>query len=179
MHSAVAGDRGGQTRTARSRPVRRRGGGTVALVARLARATLAAMLVLTGVIASADGATSAVDRGDAIDEPLTATPGDPLRGRAIVADRQQGLCLLCHAAPIEPPHMQGDLAPSLAGAGSRSTPGQLRLRLVDSRRLNGQTMMPAYFRTAGLNRVGAAWQGRTLLNAQQIEDVVAYLVTLK
>ena len=116
---------------------------------------------------------------DAIPQPLTATPGDPARGRAIVANRPLGLCLLCHPAPIPEERFQGNLAPDLAGAGSRWSAAQLRLRIVDARRLNPQTVMPPYQRTEGLARVGAAWQGKPLLEPQQIEDVVAYLVGLK
>lgn len=112
-------------------------------------------------------------------EPLmTDRPGDPVRGRAIVADRTVGLCLLCHSGPFPEAPFQGDLAPSLAGVGARLGTAELRLRLVDSRRLNPETMMPPYFSTEGLVRVGARWQGRTLLTAQEIEDVVAFLATL-
>ena len=117
--------------------------------------------------------------GDGIPKPLTTEPGDAARGRAIVVNRQVGLCLLCHTAPIAEERFQGTLAPDLAGAGARSTAAQLRLRLVDSRRVNPQSIMPAYFRVDGLTRVGRSWQGKTLLGAQQIEDVIAYLVTLR
>lgn len=110
---------------------------------------------------------------------LTGAPGDPARGRAIVADRTRGLCLLCHTAPIPEERFQGNLAPSLAGAGARSTEAQLRLRMVDSRRLDPDTIMPAYGRHDGLRRVGAAWQGRAILTGAEIEDVVAYLAGLK
>lgn len=110
---------------------------------------------------------------------LTDQPGDAARGRAIVANRTVGLCLLCHSAPIPEERFQGNLAPSLAGAGSRSTPAQLRLRLVDPARLNPDTIMPPYYRTQGLTRVARNFQGKTILTAQQIEDVVAYLATLK
>ena len=116
---------------------------------------------------------------DSIEQPLTDQPGDAARGRAIVANRQVGLCLLCHAGPIAEERFQGNLAPDLAGAGARLSEGQLRLRLVDSRRVNPTSMMPAYFRVERLSRVGVPWQGKTVLAAQQIEDVVAYLRTLR
>ena len=117
--------------------------------------------------------------GDAIPQALTSTPGDAARGRAIVANRQQGLCLLCHTGPIPEERFQGNLAPDLSGAGSRWSEGQLRLRIADAQRLNPVSIMPAYYRTDGLARVGANWQGRPVLDAQQIEDVVAFLLTLK
>ncbi len=116
---------------------------------------------------------------DSIPQSLTGEPGDAARGRAIVANRTVGLCLLCHSGPIPEERFQGNLAPSLAGAGSRSTPGQLRLRLVDAARLNPDTIMPPYYRLDGLVRVARNFQGKTILTAQQIEDVVAYLATLK
>lgn len=116
---------------------------------------------------------------DAIPRPLTDKPGDAARGRAIVANRSVGLCLLCHSGPIPEERFQGNLAPSLAEAGGRWSVAQLRLRIVDAPRLNPDTIMPSYFRTAGLQRVAKAFAGRTILTAEQIEDVVAYLATLK
>jgi sulfur-oxidizing protein SoxX len=116
---------------------------------------------------------------DSIPQSLTDQPGDAARGRAIVANRTVGLCLLCHSGPIPEERFQGNLAPSLVGAGSRSTSGQLRLRLVDAARLNPDTIMPPYYRVDGLVRVARSFQGKTILTAQQIEDVVAYLATLK
>lgn len=117
--------------------------------------------------------------GDAIPRSLTDEPGDAARGRVIVANRSIGLCLLCHSGPIAEERFQGDLAPSLAGAGARWSAGQLRLRIVDGSRLNADTIMPPYYRTTGLQRVGRNFQGKTILTAAQVEDVVAYLVTLK
>lgn len=117
--------------------------------------------------------------GDAIPTPLTPAPGDAARGRAIVADRQRGLCLLCHSGPFPEERFQGNLAPDLAGAGSRWTEGQLRLRIVDGKRLNPDSIMPSYGRTDGLHQVGAAWQGRPILTPAEIEDVVAFLATLR
>ncbi len=116
--------------------------------------------------------------GDAIVTPLTTTPGDTARGAAIVANRQIGLCVLCHQLPSDN-KSQGNIATSIAGAGSRWSAAQLRLRLVDSRRLDPASVMPAYHRVDGLTRVANAYQGKSILDAQQIEDVVAYLVTLK
>lgn len=121
--------------------------------------------------------------GDGMPQPLTATPGDAARGQAIVGSRQRGLCGLCHAGPTSAdfpqPALQGNLAPSLQGAGARWTEAQLRLRIVDSRFLNPDSLMPAFHRTQGLQRVGSAWLGKPVLDAQQVEDVVAYLKTLK
>jgi L-cysteine S-thiosulfotransferase len=116
---------------------------------------------------------------DGMPAPLAGAQGDPVRGRAIVADRQVGLCLLCHSGPIPEERFQGDLAPSLAGAGARWSEGQLRLRIADPARVNPRTIMPSYYRTEGLDRVAPAFRGKTILSAQQIEDVVAYLATLK
>lgn len=108
-----------------------------------------------------------------------ASAGDAARGRAIVASRQVGLCLLCHGGPIPEEPFQGNLAPDLAGAGGRATAAQLRLRIVDASRLNPDTIMPSYFRIEGLNRVAPAYQGKPILSAQQVEDVVAWLRTLR
>ena len=116
--------------------------------------------------------------GDGIPESLTGSPGDPARGRALVLDRAS-TCILCHSGPFPETRFQGDLAPSLAGAGSRSTIGQLRLRLVDAARLNPATIMPSYYRVDGLERVGSSWRGKPILSAGQIEDIVAYLATLR
>jgi sulfur-oxidizing protein SoxX len=116
--------------------------------------------------------------GDSILEPLTGAAGDPVRGRALILERTS-TCILCHSGPFPEEKFQGDLAPNLAGAGSRWTPGQLRLRLVDAARLNPTTIMPSYYRVDGLDRVGPAWRGKPILSAEQIEDIVAYLATLR
>lgn len=120
--------------------------------------------------------------GDAIAAPLGDLKGDVTRGRAIVASRAQGLCLLCHAAPIPEERQQGNLAPDLAGVGARLSAGQLRLRLVAPELANPATIMPSYYRAgpqAGLARVHRDHVGRPILEAQQIEDVVRYLETLR
>jgi len=115
---------------------------------------------------------------DEIPASLTGAKGDPQRGRAIVANRQVGLCLLCHSGPFPEERFQGNLAPDLRNA-ARLTEGEIRQRLVDPARANPQTIMPAYYRTEGLTRVAPSLRGKSILTAGQIEDVVAYLVTLK
>ena len=133
------------------------------------RAWAAALLLLTS--------TAAAD--DAIPSSLTGTAGDASRGRAIVLDRHVGLCLLCHSGPFPEEQFQGNLAPSLAGVGARLSAGQIRLRIVDAGRVNPQTIMPPYYRKEGLTRVAPSHLGKTVLTAEQIEDVVAFLMTLK
>ena len=117
--------------------------------------------------------------GDAIPQPLTSEAGDPIRGRAIVVDRQKGLCLLCHVGPFPDQRFQGDMAPDLAGAGSRWSSAQLRLRIVDGSRLNPATIMPSYYRIEGLTRVAPAFREKPILDARQVEDVIAFLATLQ
>ena len=115
--------------------------------------------------------------GDGIAQPLTSAPGDATRGRTLVLDRST-TCILCHSGPFGT-QFQGDLAPSLAGAGNRWSPAQLRLRLVDASHFNPDTIMPSYYRVDGLARVGRNWTGKSILTAEQIEDIVTYLATLK
>jgi L-cysteine S-thiosulfotransferase len=117
--------------------------------------------------------------GDAIPASLTGQKGNPERGRAIVGNRQVGLCLLCHRGPFPEEKFQGTVAPDLAGAGTRWSEGQLRLRIVDSRRINPDSIMPSYYRVDGLTRVAANFAGKPILTAEQIEDVVSYLITLR
>jgi L-cysteine S-thiosulfotransferase len=117
--------------------------------------------------------------GDAIPESLTGSRGDPARGRKIVANRHVGLCLLCHTGPLPEERLQGTLAPDLGGAGARWSEGQLRLRVVDASRVNPDTIMPPYYRIDGLRRVAPSFRDKPILSAEQIEDVVAFLATLR
>jgi len=116
--------------------------------------------------------------GDSIPASLTGAKGDPARGRALIVNRQVGLCLLCHSGPFPEERFQGELAPDLRNA-ARLTEGQIRLTIVDPGRVNPATLMPAYYRADGLTRVAPAYRGKTVLTAEQIEDIVAYLVTLR
>lgn len=116
---------------------------------------------------------------DDIPVSLSGARGDAARGRAIVVNRQLGLCLLCHSGPFPEERFQGNLGPDLNGIGARLSEGQIRLRVADPGRLNPATIMPAYFRSEGLTRVAPAFQGKSVLTAEQIEDVVAFLTALK
>ncbi len=117
--------------------------------------------------------------GDAITAPLTGLTGDPAKGRAIVAAREVSTCVLCHGGPFADAHFQGTIGPSLAGVGARLSAGQIRLRIVDASAVNPQTVMPRFYTLSGLTRVARKWQGEPILSAAQIEDVVAYLTTLR
>ena len=136
-----------------------------------------ALLALPGFAAAQELRSYAVI-GDAISQSLTGTAGDVTRGRALIVERSS-TCILCHSGPFPEQKFQGDLAPDLSGSGSRWSEGQLRLRLVDASRLNAATIMPSYYRVDGLDRVGTLWRGKAILSAEQIEDIVAYLVTLR
>lgn len=116
--------------------------------------------------------------GDAVPEPLTRVAGDAAQGREILAGRD-GNCLLCHAVPETGARFMGNVASPLSGVGARLSAGQLRLRIVDPSLVDRATIMPAYYRVQGLNRVAGAYRGKPILTAQQVEDTVAYLLTLR
>ncbi len=119
-----------------------------------------------------------VIKGDSIIESLSVEPGDPARGRAIVASRQTGLCLLCHSGPFPEERFQGNLAPELKVSVARLNASQLRARIVKAAHFNPQTIMPSYYQTSHLNRVAPKFAGQTILSGQEIEDVIAFLATL-
>ena len=114
-----------------------------------------------------------------IEKPLTATPGDAQHGRAIVLSRQTGLCILCHNGPFPEERFQGNLAPELGSSVATLNAAQLRARIVNASYFNPNTIMPAYYRTDHLNRVATKFAGQTILNAQEIEDVIAFLLTMQ
>ena len=143
------------------------------------RRTLAALLLGTSTLFLPCLAHSQTWVGDSIVNPLTSSPGDAVKGRAIVASRQVGLCLLCHSGPFPEERFQGNLAPDLIASVGQSTPAQLRARLVDPSRLKPASIMPAYYRTSGLSRVAPKFVDQTILTGQEIEDVVAFLVSLQ
>ena len=125
---------------------------------------------------------SYVVEGDGIAASLTGRAGDPTRGAQLIQQRQKSLCVLCHAGPFPDPHLQGTIAPDLIGVGARLSAAQLRLRIVDMKRLNPRSIMPTYYAQAPDSaeaRVGTQWRGKPILDAAEIEDLVAYLRTLQ
>lgn len=116
---------------------------------------------------------------DAIPAPLLGLAGDAQRGAALLRDRETANCLICHAVPDPSERFMGEIGPPLGGVGARLSAGQIRLRLVDPTLLNPAAVMPAYHRTEGLALVDERWRGRPVLTAQEIEDLVAHLATLK
>ena len=147
-------------------------------------ATLAVALLgacgLTGPRAAADATVASYAvTADGIVAPLDGRVGDAVRGRALIVARGAANCVLCHAIPDPELRFAGDVGPSLAGIGARLTPAQLRLRVVDMQALAPRTPMPSYHRVAGLADVAPAWRGRPLLTAGEVEDIVAYLSTLR
>jgi sulfur-oxidizing protein SoxX len=149
------------------------------------RSTLSVLVCATLALPAAQAQAEADLRGtytivgDGIPKPLTDQKPNVENGRRIVTERQTGLCVLCHSGPFPEARFQGDLATNLAGTGARWSEAQLRLRIVDASQLNPQTIMPSYYRTHGLQRVSWQYRGQPVLNAQQIEDVVAFLKTLR
>lgn len=137
-----------------------------------------ALAVSLLVILNLQVAQAQVIKGDSIIESLSVEPGDPVRGRAIVASRQTGLCLLCHSGPFPEERFQGNLAPELKVSVARLNASQLRARIVNAAHFNPQTIMPSYYQTSHLNRVAPKFASQTILSGQEIEDVIAFLVTL-
>jgi sulfur-oxidizing protein SoxX len=139
----------------------------------------AATLALAAPVCAQEGVKPYEVLGDAIPQSLTGAVGDAARGREIVTNRFVGLCTLCHTGPFPDVPQQGTLAPDLKGAGTRWSVAQLRMRIVDSSRVVPNTIMPAYYRADHLQRVAPQFRGKPVLTAEQIEDVVAFLATLK
>jgi len=143
------------------------------------RSVLVAVLLGMSIVSLTNQAQAQTWLGDSIVNPLTSSPGDATKGRMIVASRQTGLCLLCHSGPFPEERFQGNLAPDIGVSVGHLSEAQLRARIVDPSRFNASTIMPSYYRTEGLNRVAPKFEGQSILSGQEIEDVVAFLVSLK
>ena len=116
----------------------------------------------------------------AIGVTLTAQAGDPAAGRKVFMNRKQGNCLACHAnEDMSDQSFHGEVGPALDGVADRWEAAELRGIVVNSKMMFEGTIMPAFYKDDGFERNLKKFQGKSILNAQQVEDVVAYLLTLK
>ena len=143
-------------------------------------------LVLPSIVLAAPDIAEAADPvaryrvvGDRIPEPLSRAAGNAQRGRDLVLAGDPANCVLCHAFPEASLRFAGDVGPSLDGVGRRLSAAQLRLRVADNLRVNPATAMPSYHRVEGMINVATRYAGMPILSAQEVEDVVAYLSTLR
>jgi L-cysteine S-thiosulfotransferase len=116
---------------------------------------------------------------DGIPKSLTGKAGDAKAGRKVAYNRKTGNCLACHKLPIPEQQFHGEVGPDLKGVASRYSEAEIRLRVVDSKKMNSDTIMPAFYRDTGFTRLQKKWVGKSILKAQEVEDLVAYLMTLK
>ncbi len=113
-------------------------------------------------------------------QPLNGLAGDPDRGRLLVRNKNKGNCLSCHQLPIPEDDFHGTIGPSLYTIADKFNAAQLRIRIADMKLINPFTIMPGYYKsTKKINRIAAQYAGKTILSAQQLEDIIAYLLTLK
>ncbi|MEO0818807.1 MAG: sulfur oxidation c-type cytochrome SoxX [Pseudomonadota bacterium] len=148
----------------------------------IASALAAMALLVSGATASTETAPGDVRIVDGVIEtPLTATPGDPEKGRQWFAGRKLGNCLACHVnADLKNQPFHGEVGPALDGVAERWSEAELRAIVVNSKAVFGDaTIMPAFYRDSGYTRPLSDFDGKTILSAQQVEDIVAYLKTLK
>lgn len=116
---------------------------------------------------------------DTIPVSLTGIGGNAAKGKKVAVNTRKGNCLACHVMPVPEQPFHGAVGPDISDIGSRATPAELRMRIVDPKVLNPDTIMPAFYKSKGLHRVPKKFQGKTMLSAQEIEDIIAYLMTLK
>ena len=142
-------------------------------------AAAAALCAVAGFSAQAETFIRYEVVGGAIARSLTGKAGDPVKGRKTAINRKKGNCLACHVMPVPEQADHGAVGPPLNDVGSRLGAGEIRLRIVNPKIVNPDTIMPAFYRIHGLHRVQKKWQGKTIISAQDVEDLVAYMMTLK
>ena len=116
---------------------------------------------------------------DALPKSLTGAPGDAAAGKKVFLTRTLGNCLACHqVTSLKSEEFHGEFGPSLDGVAGRYNEAQLRLIVADPKRIFTGTVMPAFYKNDGLDRVRPEFVGKPILTAAQVEDVVAFLKTL-
>lgn len=138
--------------------------------------------LLTAGVAMADAVSPADVKFDdgAVATSLTGQPGDPVKGKEWAVARKLGNCLACHVnSDASSESFHGEIGPPLDGVADRWSEAELRGMVTNSKKMFEGTIMPAFYKDAGYNRPLEKFAGKTILNAQQVEDVVAYLLTLK
>ena len=155
------------------------------MIRKIMVATALSAAVVLGASTAADAAGApklvkykVVDE-NSIPESLTGKKGDPVNGRKLAINRKKGNCLACHVMPISEQPYHGEVGPDLNGVASRYKEGEIRLRVVNPKIVNEATIMPAFYRNDGFNRVLKKFKGKTVISAQDVEDIIAYLMTLK
>ncbi|WP_205965396.1 sulfur oxidation c-type cytochrome SoxX [Pseudooceanicola onchidii] len=153
------------------------------------KVTLAAVLLTAGAAVAEDVAPEKVvfDEYGAVETSLTGVPGDPEAGREVMSSKKIGNCIACHAvAQLSDVPFHGEVGPELSWTGESRTEAELRGILVNSKKTFEGTIMPAYYKTSGYIRPGEGFTSKPaqeplppLLSAQQIEDTIAFLMTLK
>ena len=165
-----ANRRGGKVAEGRGQPMK------VNFKSILATPVLVAGLTAAGAAIAAD--YEVVDGG--IPKPHVEGGGSADAGKAVIVDRKLGNCIACHAiTALADQPFHGTVGPSLDGVGERYGEAQLRLIVTNSKLVFDGTVMPAFMKTDGFIRIGKGLEGKSILTAQQVEDVVAYLMTLK
>jgi len=159
------------------------------LVSAFSGSAVLAAIALAAVAGGLPNAAGAAERGAALEvaevtemkDPLTSQPGDPAAGKKAFTNRRQGNCLACHVVTslAQEEQFHGEIGPPLDGVAGRYSMAELRLRIVDSKKLNPATIMPSFYKKDGFHRVAQKFEGKTILEAQQVEDILAYLATLK
>ncbi len=141
---------------------------------------LAAMVLASAAYAAETPPGEVVFNEGAVEQSLTGVPGDPANGRKVFMNRKKGNCLACHAnADMHEQLFHGEVGPTLDGVAERYSEAELRGLLTNSKNTYENTIMPAFYRADGFTRPLAKFEGKTILSAQEVEDVVAYLLTLK
>ncbi len=148
---------------------------------RIAKGAFAlAGLVAFAASATLSGAAEYKVEDEAIKASLTGKAGDAGNGKKVFLNRKKGNCLACHVvSSLKDQPFHGQVGPPLDGTASRWSEGELRLRIVNSKLVNEDTIMPAFHRSDGLHRVLKKFKGKPVLSAQEVEDVLAYVMTMK